>query len=440
MTSGVDNESHGWKTVRLRRCLTAVDSGSRPSGGAENRRGEIFSVGAEHIDDEGGFDFSTLLFVPQSHYERIKNSAGISIGDILINRDGAKTGRVALVRPGFPHLPACINEHVFRLRANAEVADATYLFYCLLSPEGQKQIARNIRVSAQGGITTRFVNHVTIDLPGSREEQRAIAQILDALENTIDCIRRKLEAARRLKTALAQQLLTGGIPGRHNKFKRTKIGTIPGEWDVVPLGSLAEIDAGVALNPGGGPGRSLKRYLTAVNVQREGLNLSEIRHVELRESEIPGKLLREGDIIAVEGHTNTSEIGRSAIVTAAADGMAYQNHLFRIRLRADADLNNSFLLGCLNSERGRRHWSAMTYKSNGLNTISRRELRKLPVPKPKRDEQDEIAALTGAANENIRSAEQELLSMRRLKTSLLQNLLTGKVRVKLEVAGAAAAQ
>jgi type I restriction enzyme S subunit len=263
-------------------------------------------------------------------------------------------------------------------------------------------------------------------------EQSCMAELFRSVDFLLAKVQAELVAARRLKTALMQQLFTRGIPWRHTRFKQTKIGLIPEEWGVITLGSIADIDAGVALNPDREPRRNVCRYLTVVNVQRERIDLSEIRHLELWDSEIPGKLLREGDIVAVEGHANSSEIGRAAMVTAEADGMAYQNHLFRIRLLPDVDFNSNFLLGCLNSERVRRHWNATANTSSGLNTINRRGLRKLRIPQPQRGEQDDIVALIAAANSGIRVVEDELLAVRRLKTSLLQNLLTGKVRIKME--------
>jgi type I restriction enzyme S subunit len=392
----------------------------------------VFSLGGEHIDDEGCFDFSNAQFVPLSHYEAIKAEADVAVGDILINKDGAKTGKVALVRPGFPFSPCCINEHVFRLRARNETIEGDYLFYYLVGHEGQGQIACNVQGSAQGGINRTFAKHVFVPQPESRDERRAIVGLLDQVEDAIQAKRLEMIAAQRLKTALMQQLFTRGIPGRHTKFKQNKIGKIPVEWDVVTLGSLAEIDAGVALNPEREPRSNGYRYLTVVNVQRERIDLSEVRHLELWDSEIPGKLLKEGDIVAVEGHANSSEIGRAAMVSAQASGMAFQNHLFRVRLRPEVGFNSRFLLGCMNSERVRRHWNATANTSSGLNTINRRGLRKLLVPQPRRSEQDDIVALINSANANIGAAESELLAVRRLKTSLLQNLLTGKVRVKME--------
>ncbi|HLX68101.1 MAG TPA: restriction endonuclease subunit S [Verrucomicrobiae bacterium] len=276
------------------------------------------------------------------------------------------------------------------------------------------------------------VKKLPVRFPKNAAEQQAVVDLVRTANQAVDAAQHKITAAQRLKTALMQQLFTRGIPGRHTKFKPTKIGEIPAEWDVPNLGSLAKIDAGVALNPERAPRKNIYRYLTVVNVQREQLDLSEIRYLELWDSEVPAKLLKSGDIIAVEGHANASEIGRAAMVTADADGMAFQNHLFRLRLFDGVDFNSMFLLHCLNSERVRRHWNATANTSSGLNTINRTGLRKLRIPQPKRGEQDDIAALIFNADENIRASEKELLAVQRLKTSLLQNLLTGKVRVKME--------
>jgi type I restriction enzyme S subunit len=95
-------------------------------------------------------------------------------------------------------------------------------------------------------------------------------------------------------------------------------------------------------------------------------------------------------------------------------------------------MNGRYLLGVLNSERVRRRWNATCNTSSGLNTINRRGLRKLLIPKPLSNEQCEIAELLIAADTAIAACEQEVTAVKRMKQSLLQNLLTGKVRVKLE--------
>ncbi len=68
-----------------------------------------------------------------------------------------------------------------------------------------------------------------IRFPANKQEQEAITHILNMAESVIAAAEAKLTAARRLKTALMQQLFTRGIPGRHSRFKQTKIGQIPEE-------------------------------------------------------------------------------------------------------------------------------------------------------------------------------------------------------------------
>jgi type I restriction enzyme S subunit len=276
-----------------------------------------------------------------------------------------------------------------------------------------------------------FRDYLRVYLPRpSSEEQAIIAWMLRTADDAHSAAEAKLTAARRLKTALMQQLFTRGMPGRHTRFKQTKIGEIPEEWELIPLGKATSIVSGVALNSDRKPRSNPYKYLTVIHVQRERLDLQQVRYLEIYPNELPDALLKEGDILVVEGHANSSEIGRAALATAEVEGFAYQNHIFRLRLLPEGDFERVFLLGVLNSERVRRHWAATCNTSSGLNTINRRGLRRLLIQRPKTDEQKKIVSLIESANKTIAAVEFEMQALERLKRSLLQNLLTGKVRVK----------
>jgi type I restriction enzyme S subunit len=96
---------------------------------------------------------------------------------------------------------------------------------------------------------------------------------------------------------------------------------------------------------------------------------------------------------------------------------------------------DSVLVYSLNSERVRRYWKAICNTSSGLNTINRRQLRRLEILKPPRPEQEEIIELIEASKATIRSCEGKISALTALKKSLLQNLLTGKVRVRMGAQG-----
>ena len=70
--------------------------------------------------------------------------------DVLINKDGAQTGKVGLYKND-NSAPACINEHLFLIRGDAPKITQSYLYYTLLSQPCQNQIDAQISGSAQPG-------------------------------------------------------------------------------------------------------------------------------------------------------------------------------------------------------------------------------------------------------------------------------------------------
>lgn len=163
--------------VTLDAIIQSLESGARPKGGASADSGEIASVGGEHLDDDGGFDFRSVKRIPKAFFCRLR-SGRIATGDILIVKDGATTGKVSLVRENFPFDEAAVNEHVFRVQIDQERAVPEYIFHFLRSHHGQKLIRLDFRGATVGGISRDFASKIRLELPELRE-QRRIAKILD---------------------------------------------------------------------------------------------------------------------------------------------------------------------------------------------------------------------------------------------------------------------
>lgn len=307
--------------------------------------------------------------------------------------------------------------------------DAQFLYY--LAQSVKPAFVRLAAGTTFVEVSRREIRRVKVCVPTDSEECAQIGRVLGLADKAVAAAESKLTSARRLKTALMQQLFTRGIPGRHMRFEQSKIGEIPEEWDVVPLYKLATAVSGIALNADRQPRFHPRQYLTVINVQRERLDLTEVRQMDVFPNELPDALLEKDDIVVVEGHANALEIGRAARITSEAVGFAYQNHLFRVRLLPEAKIDRAFLLCVLNSERVRRHWAATCNTSSGLNTINHRGLRRLLIQRPQPEEQEEIVSWMTSANNSISACEAELEAVSRLKRALLQNLLTGRVRVRI---------
>ena len=180
------------KTVSLTDLFSSLESGSRPKGGIVEGVGEVPSLGAEHLNGQGGFNFTKLKMVPRDFFDSMSKGL-IKQGDILIVKDGATTGKVSFVDDDFPFAEASINEHVFLLRLKENKAFHKYVFWHLISTTGQQQILQDFRGATVGGISRGFTDKVEIPLP-PLDEQRRIAAILDKA----DAIRRKRQESIRL--------------------------------------------------------------------------------------------------------------------------------------------------------------------------------------------------------------------------------------------------
>lgn len=260
------------------------------------------------------------------------------------------------------------------------------------------------------------------------DEQRRIAAALKLADDAIQKARVELAAAQDLKRSLEAGLLTGKIDKQGRAKVKTKAGMYPHGWAVLPLKTLAVIGSGVTLNQDRAAKENACRYLTVAHVQRGSISSDDPRYLELSEEERKTRLLEAGDILVVEGHANSMEIGRAAMFEDMGVESTFQNHLFRVR--ADANLIlPKFLLHILNSERVQRYWNAVCNTSSGLNTINRRNLRNVLIPHPDTTEQQEIVDALDAAEQNVAQLALRAQALEEVKRSLLQNLLTGKIRI-----------
>ncbi len=103
-------------------------------------------------------------------------------------------------------------------------------------------IAQFANVSAVPSITSTRLKQEFIVLP-PLPEQRAIAAMLDSIDDAIEGAEAVIAATGQLRDSLLHQLLTRGVPGWHTEWREAPgLGTIPADWQVVRLGEVAEVN------------------------------------------------------------------------------------------------------------------------------------------------------------------------------------------------------
>ena len=156
----------GWEVVALGSVLGTLETGRRPKGGVAGYSSGVPSVGAESINGIGVFDFSKTKYIPHEFYEKTK-SGRIQNLDVLLYKDGGKPGefrpRVGLYGYDFPFKEFCINEHVFRMRADS--VGQHYLYFTISDERVLLDFANKGGKAAIPGINQTDVRSTLILLP-----------------------------------------------------------------------------------------------------------------------------------------------------------------------------------------------------------------------------------------------------------------------------------
>lgn len=164
-----------WPSVKLSDLASSIESGKRPKGGVADYFEGTPSLGGEHLDSDGGFKFQKIKYVPAAFAKGMKKGA-IKKSDILIVKDGATTGKVSYVTDAFPYQEAVINEHLFLIRL-PETVNKKWVFFYLWSLQGNKQILEDFKGAAQGGISSKFSDYVTVPLPDLDLQNHLVQEI-----------------------------------------------------------------------------------------------------------------------------------------------------------------------------------------------------------------------------------------------------------------------
>ena len=271
------------------------------------------------------------------------------------------------------------------------------------------------------------VKRLPVRYPVSTEEQRRIAAALKLADEAIQKARAELAATRELKRSLLRKVFVDGVAQplgmRHSKWI-----SCPAHWSVKPLRRFAAITSGFTM------GRDLSRhetvsvpYVTVVNVLDGRFDLNGIGRIEIKQQELETDLLRYGDVLMTEGG-DRDKLGRGGMWREEVVPCSYQNHIFRVRLDTDEYMPELFHF-YIQTYQAKNYFNAHAKQTSNLCSINSRELKGWPVPVPPMEEQEIMVRLLQSAETQALAVEEKIVALEKMKRSLLQNLLTGRLRI-----------
>jgi type I restriction enzyme S subunit len=203
----------GWEVSTLGEHLTALESGKRPKGGAQDVTSGIPSVGAENVFGMGGHNYQSEKYVPRDFFTGMRSGI-VRDRDIGLYKDGAYIGRSTYFRDDFPHAEFCVNEHVFLLRATGTRLTQNILYLWMQEPATVSAIRATNANAAQPGINQKGVKGLPIIIPPADIVKR-LDDLTEPILALIIHLAKKNESLRRSRDLLLPRLISGEVDIAH---------------------------------------------------------------------------------------------------------------------------------------------------------------------------------------------------------------------------------
>ena len=260
-------------------------------------------------------------------------------------------------------------------------------------------------------------------------EQRAVAAVLDSIDEAIERAEAAIAATERLRDALLHELLTRGVPGWHTEWNEVPgIGTVPACWEVVLLGEVAQVSFSSVDKKAvdGEVPVQLCNYTDVFYNRRIHSGMS-LMSATATDAERKRWNLKRGDVLFTKDSETPDEIGISANVAEDLPNILCGYHLGLAR-PIEHLANGAFLAETLRSPASQRQFSRI---ANGVTRfgLTLRATRSFAVALPTLAEQQAMVAMLDGVDSAIERERTEREGLQVLKESSADALLTGRMSV-----------
>lgn len=372
--------------------------------------------------DGGRVRWDECAFVNQEWYERDPNIQ-LESGDVLVTKDGS-IGKTAYIE----QLPqeATLNNGILLLRPLGNEYHPKFMYYILNSSYFEDFIETITAGSTISHLYEKDFVNFHFPLP-SIEEQRRITEVLSTVDEKIRQTETAIETTEELKQGLAQELVIGH--GLSQGYQEVSLGPktveIPTEWHVSAFSEVADIEKGNT------PKTSNEAYYGGDIVWVTPDDLSSLyergqKYISNSDRKLTEAGLESTSVYIVEPNSvmftsRSFGIGKTAICTVPA-----ATNQGIIAFDCDPEMDEEYLYHYLN-------W-IMDYiiSISGVSTfpeVSKSDIGNIAVPVPTEEDQQRIVEVLNRADEKVVREREYKQRLQEFKRGLMQDLLTGTVRV-----------
>lgn len=348
--------------------------------------------------------------VTYEDYQSLMDHCQIDIGDLVMSRNQS-VGVVSYIDKNQPFV---LGQDTVLLKPRH--IDSSFLFQFFQSVPFQRAITKQSGGSTFARINLGVIKELTIVTP-PLPEQRKIAQILSIWDKAIATTERLLANKEQQKKALMQRLLTG----------KQRFAGFEGEWQIVKLGSVAE------MNSGGTPKSTIEDYyggqipwVSIADMTSKGKWIdSTVKYLTQLGLDNSSARIYPVNTVLYAMYASIGECSIAKVELASSQAI--------LGIRPSAQLHFEFLYFYLCSLKDKIKLQGQQGTQANLNAGMVKEFL---IPLPSINEQRQIASVLCLADNELTIIQLQLENLKQQKKALMQQLLTGKRRVKVDEAAA----
>ena len=352
----------------------------------------------------GYLDDMDVLYIDEAYEETYRNKR-LKAGDLLTARTGypGTTSIVPAQYEGAQSFTTLIT------RPRQSLVDSEYLCCFINSEVGQTYFEQNQIGGGQKNVNAGSLKHLAVPLPPTKAEQEAIAGALGDADALIESLEQLLTKKRQIKKGAMQELLTG----------KKRLPGFSGEWEVKRLGDIIEKFVG-----GGTPSRSNSKYWG-----------SEIPWVTVKDFATFSPSHSQEAITKVGLQNSAAHlIPKGTLITSTRMALG-KAVVYDVDVAINQDLKAFFPKPVLATQYlyfwFQYHEQSIDELGSGstVKGISLPDLKKIEFQLPPSAEQTAIATILSDMDAEIAALEAKLSKARQLKQGMMQELLTGRIRL-----------
>ena len=424
-----------WKEDRLEALVEFLGRGRSPAYVASSP----FRVLNQACIQNGRLELERVKFVSRAHFESLGVTKKTRRGDILVNSTG--TGTIGRVGLWDNDKEIAFDGHLTLVRLKQQF-DSRFIYYWFDLPQAQSQIMNDCLSGStnQVELSREPFRQILVRYPTCKSEQAAIGHVLSVADQAVRKTEALIAKSQRIKVGLMQDLLTCGIDERGrlrqastHRFKPSLVGPIPEEWtcqtvdELLKNGTLLDVQDGNhgELHPKTSEFvRQGVPFVMASDISKGDIDLERCKRItKERCDQLRVGHSQAGDVLV----SHKASIGFVALVRESDGFVMLTPQVTYYRIGRRDHLSPSFLRFLL---QGHRFQSALLTlaKQSTRDYVGILLQRTISLAFPTSiDEQHSIATILGYADARLRTLTARLNKLERVKTGLMQDLLTGRV-------------